>query len=282
MPKEKEIGHEKPDVDLHMHTTFSDGVLSPKQLIEKAKQAGLKAVSITDHDNLDAVSEARPYADAAGIELVPGVEMSVSYEGKDIHVLAYYVDDERSALGEYLRFFRTKRLSRAERIVENLQKQGVRISLEQVLAKAPNGSVGRPHIASVLMENRVVKTYDEAFHKYIGASNKAYEKNFETEPKDVLRLISESGGLSFIAHPGRSISDDALNHLIECGLDGVEIIHPSHSPERQEYYREITNEYFLLQSGGSDYHGLKPQDEDNFGHIGISSKWLERMKDRLC
>lgn len=274
-------GSRKPAVDLHMHTTYSDGVLSPRQLLTKASSVGLKAVSITDHDNLDAIAEAQPLATELGIELIPGVEMSVSIDNKDIHILAYFIDCQRSALKEYLTFFKVQRRVRAERIVGKLQKQGVKITTEEVLAKAGNGSVGRPHIASVLMEHGYVKGFDEAFHRYIGSSSPAYEKNHETEPAEMLRLITESGGLSFIAHPGRSLSDDALTHLINCGLDGIEIVHPSHSAERQDFYRELTNEYFLLQSGGSDYHGLKPQDEENFGHLGISEKLLDQMKLRL-
>jgi 3',5'-nucleoside bisphosphate phosphatase len=268
-------------VDLHMHTTCSDGKYAPNELVEKAYQVGLKAISITDHDNLAAIAAAKPLAESRGIELISGVEVSTSHLGKDVHILGYFVQ-EISSLCEYLRDCREKRVYRTERIVENLKKMGVRISVERVIAKAAHGSVGRPHIAAVLQECGYVQSYNEAFAKYIGSHSPAYEKGIDTEPAEVIRLISEAGGLSFLAHPGRFVPDDTIRFLINEGLDGLEIVHPSHDSERQEFYRSIANEYFLLMSGGSDYHGVKPQDDENFGQMFVNYEWLQKMKNRLC
>lgn len=267
-------------VDLHMHTTCSDGKLSPKELVEKAAAIGLKTISITDHDNLAAYQEAKPVADALGVELIPGVEVSTSHLGRDVHILGYFVQDN-SELSEYLKACREQRILRTEKIVHNLRKLGVYIHIEKVFEKAANGSVGRPHIAAVLQETGYVQSYSEAFTKYIGTNSPAYEKSVETDPADVIRLINEAGGLSFLAHPGRFVPDETIRFLIDVGLDGIEIIHPAHDAEQQEFYRAIANEYFLLMSGGSDYHGTKPQDEENFGQLVMQYKWLEKMRNRL-
>ncbi len=267
-------------VDLHMHTTCSDGKLSPKELVEKAAAIGLKIISITDHDNLAAYQEAKPVADALGVELIPGVEVSTSHLGRDVHILGYFVQDN-SELSEYLKACRERRIQRTEKIVHNLRKLGVYIHIEKVFEKAANGSVGRPHIAAVLQETGYVQSYSEAFAKYIGTNSPAYEKSVETDPANVIRLINEAGGLSFLAHPGRFVPDETIRFLIDAGLDGIEIIHPAHDAEQQEFYRAIANEYFLLMSGGSDYHGTKPQDEENFGQLVMQYKWLEKMRNCL-
>ncbi len=273
---------ERKFVDLHMHTTCSDGALSPQELVKKAKQVGLSAISITDHDNLAAVEEARPIAEALGIELIAGVEVSTAYEEHDIHILGYFVKTTHSALSDYLAHCRKQRLERTARMIERLNKQGVKIRIEQVLKKASGGSVGRPHIAAVLQEHGYVQSYNEAFLKYIGTNCPAYEKSVEIQPAEVISLINEAGGLSFLAHPGRQVPDHTVRYLIDHGIDGLEVVHPSHDELHQEYYRNIANEYFLLMSGGSDYHGVKPQDEEHFGKVHISYSWLQKMKNRLC
>lgn len=247
---------ERKLVDMHMHTTCSDGALSPMELVKKAKQVGLAAVSITDHDNLAAIEAAKPLAEELGIELIAGVEISTAHEERDVHILGYFIKTEDSPLSDYLAHCRKQRLARTERMIDRLNKQGVKIHVEHVLEKASGGSVGRPHIAAVLQESGYVQTYNEAFLKYIGTNCPAYEKSVETKPAEVISLINEAGGLSFLAHPGRHVSDDTVRYLIDSGLDGLEIVHPSHDMHRQEYYRSIANEYFLLMSGGSDYHAL--------------------------
>jgi predicted metal-dependent phosphoesterase TrpH len=273
---------ERKYVDMHMHTTCSDGALSPKDLVKKAKEVGLAAISITDHDNFAAIEAARPLAEALGVELIAGVEVSTTHEERDIHILGYFIKTENSPLSDYLDHCRKQRLARTERMIDRLNKQGVKIRVEHVLEKASGGSVGRPHIAAVLQEHGYVQSYNEAFLKYIGTNCPAYEKSVETKPAEVISLINEAGGLSFLAHPGRQVPDDTIRYLIDNGIDGLEIVHPSHDEHHQTYYRDIANEYFLLMSGGSDYHGVKPQDEENFGKVHIDYNWLQKMKNRLC
>ncbi|MDX2128879.1 MAG: PHP domain-containing protein [Chloroherpetonaceae bacterium] len=268
--------------DLHMHTTCSDGALMPLELVEKAYHAGLHTISITDHDNFAAIDIALERTRELGMELVPGVEVSTSHEGRDIHVLGYYIDYHHSPLVDYLAYCRKERLKRADRIVENLKRESINITVEQILKKAGNGSVGRPHIAAVLQEQGYVQSFNEAFNRYIGTHCESYEKGIETAPAEVIRLINEAGGLSVLAHPGRFVPDDTVRYLIDEGLDGMEIVHPSHNEERREFYRAIANEYFLVMTGGADYHGVKPQDDENFGKLTVPYSWVQKLKNRLC
>ncbi len=276
------VGHNGFDkADLHIHTKCSDGLFTPEEIVRKAIHAGLKAISITDHDTVTGIDQAKPLALELGLELIPGVEMSSAYKGYDIHILGYFFDYQQSELKGYLDHCRLLRTERAERMVQKLAKMGVKIEIEQIIMKAQNGSVGRPHIAAVLQDGGFVKSFSEAFSKYLGSHSPAYVKSIETHPEEVIRLINEAGGLSFLAHPAQNVPDEILRQLISFGLDGLEIIHPSHDTYRQNYYREIANEYFLLFSGGSDYHGLKDH-EDNFGQVWIPYEWVTKMKSRLA
>ncbi len=272
-------GFEK--ADLHIHTKCSDGIFTPEEIVEKARIVGLHAISITDHDSVLGIDKAKPAALEKGIEIIPGVEMSSTYKGHDIHVLGYFFDYQHSDLKEYLDHCRHLRTERAERMVSKLVKMGVKIGIEQIIVKAQNGSVGRPHIAAVLQDGGYVKSFSEAFSKYLGAHSPAYVKSIETHPADVISLINKAGGLSFLAHPAQNVPDEILKQLITFGLDGIEIIHPSHDTYRQNYYREIANEYFLLFSGGSDYHGMRERDNEVFGNFTIPYQWVEKMKSRL-
>jgi predicted metal-dependent phosphoesterase TrpH len=275
------VGHNGFDkADLHIHTKCSDGLFTPEEIVRKAVHVGLKAISITDHDTVAGIDQAKPLALNSGLELIPGVEMSSAYKGYDIHILGYFFDYQHSELKRYLDNCRRLRMERAERMVQKLAKMGVKIEIEQIIMKAQNGSVGRPHIAAVLQDGGFVRSFSEAFSKYLGSHSPAYVKSIETHPEEVIRLINGAGGLSFLAHPAQNVPDEILKQLISFGLDGLEIIHPSHDAYRQNYYREIANEYFMLFSGGSDYHGLKDH-EDTFGQVWIPYDWVTKMKSQL-
>jgi 3',5'-nucleoside bisphosphate phosphatase len=267
--------------DLHMHTTYSDGTLSTAELLKRAKEVGLTTVSITDHDNVGAISEALVIGKDIGLEVIAGVELSASVDERDIHILGYFLNHTNQSLLEYLSFFRVERLRRAERIVGRLNDLKIPLTIESVLEQAGIGSVGRPHIANALLEEGLTGTYHEAFSRYIGYGKPAYEKKYQVSPQAAIELISSAGGVSFIAHPGNSIDDNVMVELINAGVDGIEVIHPSHSPERVAHYSGIVSEYFLLASGGSDFHGGKKNDHDTFGKYYISEGQVEMMRLRL-
>jgi predicted metal-dependent phosphoesterase TrpH len=267
--------------DLHLHTTFSDGALSPEELVQRVHAAGLSIVSITDHDNVGALDEAIEAGKKLGIEIIPGVELSVALNDKDIHLLAYFFDHTNQKLLDYLTFFRHERLKRAERIVQKLNDINIPLKLDAVLDQAGIGSIGRPHIASALLEEGLTGTYHEAFMKYIGVGAPAYEKKYQLSPRDATKLISQAGGLSFLAHPGKYTTDVELLDLIQNGLDGIEVVHPSHNETRQEFYRGVIHQYFLLECGGSDFHGGKKNDDDTLGVYTVSLDVVEDMRTRL-
>jgi 3',5'-nucleoside bisphosphate phosphatase len=267
--------------DLHLHTVYSDGALTAETLLQEAKLAGLTTVSITDHDNTGAIDEAIAAGERLGIDVIPGVELSTNVGPLEVHLLGYFFDHRNRKFQDYLAMFRTERLKRAERIVEKLNDMKIPLSLQAVLRQAGTGSVGRPHIASALVEEGLTGSYHEAFLKYIGFGRPAYQEKYQISPRDAIGLISDAGGLSFIAHPGNAIEESILLGLIKEGVDGIEVIHPSHSMERTAHYRGIVSEYFLLASGGSDFHGGKKGDRDALGRYYIPQMDVDIMRHRL-
>jgi 3',5'-nucleoside bisphosphate phosphatase len=267
--------------DLHTHTTHSDGALVPYDLIQKAHSVGLEVLSITDHDNVGAIDEAVEWGKSLDMEVISGLELSVSLGEKDVHVLAYFFDHRNQDLLDYLTFFRRERLKRAERIVQRLNKIDVPLKLEAVLEQAGIGSVGRPHVANALLDGGFIGTYHEAFEKYIGNNGPAFEKKYQLSPADAFKLVTKAGGLSFLAHPGKHISELDLSQLIKNGLDGIEVTHPAHDEKLRDYYRGLVNQYFLLESGGSDFHGGKKNDDHTLGVFTVPMHIVETMRSRL-
>lgn len=267
--------------DLHLHTTYSDGALTPHDLLNQAARAGLTIVSITDHDNTGALQEAVELGSALGIEVIAGVELSTTVDAQDIHLLAYFIDPANGTLQEHLALFREERLHRAERIVQKLHQLKLPLQFEAVLTRAGNASIGRPHIAAALVDEGLVDNYQAAFARYLGFGKPAYERKYQVPPREAIRMVADAGGLSFIAHPGSSIDERVLLALIKEGVDGIEVVHPSHSGEREGYYRGIAEEYFLLTSGGSDFHGGKRNDLDVLGRYSIPAEVVDVMRRRL-
>lgn len=267
-------------IDLHMHTNHSDGAYPPIELVKRAKEAGLSAISITDHDSVNGINEAIIYGKEIGVEVIPGLEISTDLDDKEIHLLAYFIDIENEELRKYLIFFRDERFHRAKRIVQKLRKLGLHITLDDVLAQAQNSSIGRPHVAYALVDLGIISNYYEAFDKYIGDNGPAYERKIHVSPQSALKLISDSGGLSIIAHPGY-MKESILINLIKAGVDGIEVIHPSHNENQIKFYKGIVNQYCLLATGGSDFHGGKKGDGNNLGKYFISPNHLEAMRNML-
>lgn len=268
--------------DLHMHSTYSDGWLSPKQLVDKAAKAGLSVMSITDHDSVGGIEEAASYAREIGITLIPGIEMSAEVGGMEVHILGYFIDYKSEYLQKYLRHLRELRMDRGGMIVKKLNEMGSRITLGTVLNHAGNdAAIGRPHIAKALNEEGFVGSFSEAFYKYIGDGKPAYVKKPNVSAKEAIEFISGSGGLSFVAHPGKYVTEEIFSELIHYGLDGIEIIHPSHKQEDIRNLSTTASQNFLLTSGGSDFHGGSRNDSKNFGAYYITSEEISNMKRRL-
>lgn len=270
----------KAKVDLHMHTHHSDGFFSPETVVKKAKEKNLSVISITDHDSINSLKEAIAAGKKYGLEVIPGVEISTDISDREIHILGYFINPSNKELEHYLSFFRKERIKRAGRIVAKLNSLGLNITLDDVVKQAKKGAVGRPHIAHALKTKGLVTNYFEAFNKYIGNGCPAYERKVHVSPQSAFKIISDAGGLSFIAHPG-NLPEYIIKELIDAGVDGIEVIHPSHLPPKVKYYRGIVNEYFLLESGGSDFHGGDRNDEANFGKYVTDIAVIDAMKTRL-
>ena len=270
----------KGKVDLHIHTNHSDGFYSPEEIVLKAKENEFEAISITDHDNLSGINEAIKKGNEIGIEVIPGLEISSDIKYREIHILGYFIQTDSQELERYLNFFRVERLKRASRIVNKLNLLGISLSIDDVMEVAKNSAVGRPHIAQALLNRGLISTYYEAFNKYIGNGGPAFEKKVHISPQSAFKIISDAGGLSFIAHPGY-MEESLLKELIDEGVDGIEVIHSSHSQHQVRFYRGIVNEYFLLECGGSDFHGGKRDDDKNFGKFYTKYSVVEAMRKRL-
>ena len=266
--------------DLHTHSFYSDGFYSPEDLVIKAHAQEIEQLSITDHDNVNGISEAMECAVKLGIEIIPGLEISSDIRDTEVHILGYFIDPQNAELEHYLNFFREERYKRAIRMVKKLNILGLNITIDDVLVYAKNSAIGRPHIAQALLAKGQVKSFFEAFYKYIGNHAPAYERKVHLSPQSAFKIINDAGGLSFIAHPG-NMPEILIKELIDAGVDGIEVVHPSHSPEQTRFHRGIVNEYFLLECGGSDFHGGKREDDENLGKFYTTSKVVDAMKTRL-
>ncbi|MDP2208134.1 MAG: PHP domain-containing protein [Bacteroidota bacterium] len=267
--------------DLHLHTSHSDGKFTTKQLLEKVNKIGLKCISIVDHDTINGIDEAISSGKKMDIEVIPGVELSTTLGDMDVHIIGYFIDYKNEILLEHLIMFREERLKRAKRIIDKLHKLKIPLDFELVLARAQHAALGRPHIANAMVENGFVSSYQEAFNQYIRNGGPAYEAKYSFSPQQAISLINKCGGVSFIAHPGCYLNEDAISELIKMEIDGIETVHPGHNPQTTESLKKIANTYFLLESGGSDFHGGLRDDEDALGKYTIPYKFVSAMKRRL-
>jgi len=242
-------------IDLHLHTTCSDGLDTPEDIVKHALLKGYKAISITDHDTVDGVIRGIKIAQGTPLEVIPGIELSSVDGDDDIHILGYYMDIYDAEFKEKIALFAEKRSERAEEIVRSLNRLGLKINIKTVEKIAHGAPIGRPHIAEALLSESQVSTFNEAFYRYIGTNGPAYVPKFPISSGKAVALIRKSGGIPVLAHPAVSDRDDIIEELIEYGLMGIEAIHPFHSIEKQLYYEQLAAGYGLITTGGSDWHG---------------------------
>ncbi len=263
--------------DLHLHTRYSDGTDTPERVVELAKQTGLSAIAITDHDNTDALAIARPVAERLGIELIPGIEMSASDQEHEVHMLGFLMDLEHAGFKAHLARQKARRVERAKEMVSRLQRVGVQIDAEEVLALAPEGTVGRPHVAQVLLRRGYISSMAEAFSKYLGPTNPGFVPGSPLAPGEVIRVIREAGGVPVLAHPIYLEHDLLIDALVPQGLAGLEVYHAKHSPQQIRHYEQIADRLHLLRTGGSDYHGT-PKEGVPIGIVKIPYRFVEALR----
>lgn len=277
----REQASAKDFVDLHMHSTLSDGALQVKDLIDLCREQGLSAMAVTDHDSIESFEEGREHAQEMGIEYIPGVEISSSIEGSDIHILGYLFDPTHLRLNRTLVDLRVRRKERARQIVGRLEEKGVSIGYERVLARANGGSVGRAHIAAQLVEEEFVATFQDAFTKYLGNESElmADLDTVKLSPAEAIGLILEAGGVPVMAHPYKTNRDDLLEHLVECGLMGIETYCHGQTQAVSNRYRAFAQKHNLVCTGGADFHVRRFDGRNSPGSLRIPYKVLDCMKE---
>jgi predicted metal-dependent phosphoesterase TrpH len=269
-------------IDLHLHTTASDGRLSPADLVTRVAAAGIRVMSVTDHDTVAGLAPARQAADAAQIRLVDGIEITSVHEGRDVHMLGYFIDATDEALAEFLRVQRGRRVDRVREIGARLARLGAPIDVEALLAVAadrPGTSVGRPVIGRALMHAGHVSSMQDAFDRFLAAGQPAFVPRLGQSPAEVVAVIQAAGGVASMAHPGVTRQPAVMASLVGAGLDAIEVYHSDHPPEMQRELREFADSHKLLVSGGSDYHGDDSRDRP-LGRSTLPPEDFDRLHDR--
>ncbi len=244
-------------IDLHMHSNYSDGILPVKKMIHILVSFGVKTFSITDHDTVEATEEAINESKKSGIECIPGIEISSEHNNREIHILGYYIDYKNKELINELYYFKEKRLSRADHILEKLRLKGIDIERNLLDQYSENGVLGRPHIADILVEKGIVSSRKEAFKKYLGFGSVAYVPREKVQIEQAISLIINAGGIPVLAHPGLSLQHKDLDHILSAGILGIEVFHPDHNLTLTDYYYNFAINNNLLITGGTDWHGDK-------------------------
>ncbi|MGI5838317.1 MAG: PHP domain-containing protein [bacterium] len=266
--------------DLHVHTTFSDGVWTPEEVVRMGREAGLKAVGIADHDTMEGLER----ADAAGMEqeivIVPGIEINTDYQQKSVHILGYYCNRESDVLHSQLNRLRQARQGRAAKIVEKLRAAGVSISYERVLRLAGAGTVGRPHVARAIIELGLATSIQDAFAKYLVPGRPGYVERYKITPAQATAVIRQSGGIPVLAHPGAAGMDELIPALLPHGLLGIEVYHPEHDAAATRHYARLAQEMGLLVTGGSDAHGPDYRSPTRVGSYRVPYDYVEAILDK--
>jgi 3',5'-nucleoside bisphosphate phosphatase len=247
-------------VDLHVHTTFSDGAFTPGQAVAYAREVGLYAISITDHDMVDGIEPAIAEGKDLGVEVIPGVELSSEAGGprpNEIHILGYYIDYKDEHFQQWLANFRTARQKRAREILEKLSGLGLKINETRLYEIVGKGAIGRLHFAKTMIEQGLVKNVPDAFKRYLGFEKPAYVPKLRVEPEEAIGMINKVGGISVLAHPyyGYYADNTLISRLAKVGLRGLEVWHTKHSPEFTRLFLKLAKEFDLVATGGSDCHG---------------------------
>ncbi len=277
----------KVDFDFHTHTDVSDGSLSPSALVRKAKREGLRLIAITDHDNIDGIPEAVETGRKIGIDVIPGVEISIDFKAT-MHMCGYFIDITDTQLRKALKFVQDARRDRNPQIIDKLNKLGMDVRIEDVKKHAGRDQIGRPHFAKALIEKGYVTTKEEAFEKYLAKGRPAYVDKKRLDREKAVKTILDAGGTAVLAHPKQLRLDTAKEYrklfmeMKELGVSGIEAYSSCHTEDENKMFREIADELGMLVTGGSDFHGDTKQDVElgEFGeNIDIDvDKLVEKMK----
>lgn len=267
------------NIDLHLHSTASDGYLTVEEILKLAEGKEYHTIAITDHDTIAGYLVAKKLQDNYKMNLIPGVEVSSLYKNTDVHILAYFFDEDNQEFLELLDFIKNERMVRAKKIIEKLAKNGIIVSLERILKIAGNdGLIGRPHFAQALLDLNYVTSLRHAFDFFLGDSAPCYQPKNIPDPKKVIDIIHRANGIAVVAHPNRLPDIEIVHHLIEMGIDGMEVFIKNYQYYADEHDRlkAIAIDNNLLMTGGTDFHG-KDYEVDNFGNFTLDEKYLNAL-----
>ena len=279
---------EKLMIDLHTHSAFSDGSLSPEELVAEAKFAKLAGIALTDHDSVDGVRRFLAACRKGGIRGVPGVEISLDGNGDAMHMLGYFIDHNDASLKKHLEGIKLNREYRNRKILENLTAMGLAISMNEVSRYAGSDNVGRLHFAQALVERGYVKSRQEAFDRFLAKGKPAYVNRKRLLPADGIAMIRNAGGLAVLAHPftlgkGKEALIELVAGLVEAGLAGIEVYYPQHTAKHVKCYLAIASKFRLAVTGGTDFHGAPMPDihlGTGFGSLNVPDSVLEALDER--
>jgi predicted metal-dependent phosphoesterase TrpH len=269
-------------VDMHVHTNESDGVLSPSEVIDAARQVGLSALSITDHDAVTGVPEDAAVDGEPGFEVLSGIEFTAERGRCELHILGYGIDPDHDGLRAMAERLEQSRFERARLMVKRLRGLGVDIEFDAVLDQAGPGNIGRPHVARALMDAGHISTMQEAFDRYIGLEGPAYAARWRVEPGKAIELVHEAGGLAFLAHPKLRCASEHIRELVGKGLDGIEVYHSRHSDVDVAGFSALADKLGILKSGGSDCHGPSHDWPALIGTQPVPYEYFEQIKNALA
>jgi predicted metal-dependent phosphoesterase TrpH len=267
-------------IDLHVHSTASDGSRPPAEVVAEARRVGLTAFALTDHDTVDGVAEACAAGAQLGVRVIAGVELSAVEDDRETHILGLHLAD-RAVMATRLAALRDMRRLRAERIVARLNEIGVRIDFSAVLEQANGAAIGRPHVARAMVGEGWAVDLRDAFDRYLGAGRPAYVAKDRLTARDAIGLIHEAGGLAVMAHPAQTGIRERVEPLVDAGLDGLEVRHPSHSAEDVARLTALVEFFGLVPSGGSDWHGAA-DGARVLGMMKVPGEWLALHEERLA
>ena len=272
-------------IDLHIHTSYSDGVFSPEKIVDTVIEAGLGAIAITDHDNILSYNLAKTYANDKSLEIIPGVEINTLYKGYEVHILGYFMDLENSDFQKLLKTQQQARVKQTKEILALLaKKEGIKISFESIVKQvAQGGSIGRPHIAKAITNAGGTSSIIEAYNKYINDESNVYIQRKTVSPFDAVEVIYDAGGIPVFAHPyDVDIADQLTKEMMNFGLRGIEAYHRKHSPAIIEYFSTLAEKYGLIVTGGSDFHAPNPLNGNIIIGKNFVPEWIydELMKEK--
>ncbi len=267
-------------LDLHVHSTASDGTLSPSEVVRLANEHALQIIALTDHDTTQGIDEAMAAGATTGVEVIPGVELSTSVEAGELHMLGYLIDFHQSALESRLAEFQDARRGRAVRIVERLNAIGVRLDLDRVRAMAGEGSIGRAHVARALVDAGYVTSMNDAFDRYLARGRPGYVERPRLSPVEAVGLIHSARGIAVLAHPFSVADlDPMLPRLVEAGLDGIEVFYSLYNDEQRRTLADLAERFALVPTGGSDFHGPGEREGREIGTAPVPSDTVNRLRD---